>query len=129
MSTFNMPNVESFRRVFLPTLVSYLRENGKFSVSGDLKLSCVNSLGDVPVYVGGNKLTFRSVVAGKNGVECASQVNWREVDTAGTLAQVARDYLVSELEREVPEWFNNERKVYKSGRGAVSVDILESLGL
>lgn len=129
MSTFNMPNVESFRRVFLPDLVKYLRKNGKFAVNGDLKLSCVNALGDVPVFINDTKLTFRGVVAGKNGVQCASQVNWREVDTLGTLAQVARDYLVSELEREVPEWFNNDRKVYKAGRGAVSVDVLESLGL
>ncbi len=127
MSTI-LPNVESFRSLFLPAILAELDE--KYRVAKrDLKgfhAAWLNASGDCTVHVAGRALTTRDIIAGKNGYASARDIDWRATSVPG-VAQDTLAYICDMVEAERPEWFVKTSKVY--AKSAPSVDMLAELGL
>lgn len=123
-----LPNVESFRTLFLPAILAELDE--KYRVAQrDFKgfhASWLNASGDCLVHVGGRTLTTRDVIAGKNGYASARDIDWRATSVPG-VAQDTLAYISDVVAAERPEWFVKTAKVYV--KAAPSLAMLAELGL
>lgn len=127
MSTI-LPNVEGFRNIFLPAIISEL--DAKFSAAKrdgkGFHAAWLNAAGDLPVNVGGRTISVRDVIAGKNGFASSRDIDWRATSVDGIAADTL-DFISREVEAERPEWFVKVSKVYV--KRAPSLDMLSSLGL
>ena len=127
MSTI-LPNIETFRRVFLPAIVAEL--DSKYAIARrdgkGFHTAWLNAAGDLPVNVGGHTLTVRDVIAGLNGFESAKDIDWRTTTVEGIAADTL-NFVWDEVENVRPEWLVKVKKVYV--KRAPSASLLAELGL